>query len=94
MLFSPQKECGKNFSLSINGQNIYRTAEAKYLGVYLDEKLKWDAHIQHLCKKLSQYCAFFLSSSSEYHSKVFITAIPQPSVPSLNIRNFNMRIYK
>ena len=49
MLFFPQKECGKNFSLSINGQNIHRTAEAKYLGVYLDEKLKWNANIQHLC---------------------------------------------
>ena len=59
MLFSPQKECGKNFSLSINEQNIHRTAEAKYLGVYLDQKLKWDAHIQHLCKKLSQYCGLF-----------------------------------
>ena len=59
MLFSPQKECGKDFFLSINGQNIHRTAEAKYLGVYLDEKLKWDSHIQHLCKKLSQYCGLF-----------------------------------
>ena len=45
MLFSLQKECGKNFSLSINGQNIHQTAEAKYPGVYLDEKLKWDARI-------------------------------------------------
>ena len=59
MLFSPQKECGKDFFLSINGQNIHRTAEAKYLGIYLDEKLKWDTHIQHLCKKLSQYCGLF-----------------------------------
>ena len=59
MLFSPQKECGKDFFLSINGQIIHRTAEAKYLGVYLDEKLKWNAHIQHLCKKLSQYCGLF-----------------------------------
>ena len=59
MLFSPQKECGKDFSISINGQNIHRTAEAKYRGVYLDEKLKWDARIQHLCKKLSQYRGLF-----------------------------------
>ena len=53
LLFFSSKKCGKDFSLSINGQSIHRTAEAKYLGVYLDEKLKWDAHIQHLCKKLS-----------------------------------------
>ena len=59
MLFSPQKECGKLFLLFINGQTIHRTAEAKYLGVYLDEKLKWDTHIHHLCKKLSQYCGLF-----------------------------------
>ena len=59
MLFSPEKECGKDFFLSINGQSIHRTAEAKYLRVYLDKKLKWDTHIQHLCKKLSQYCGLF-----------------------------------
>ena len=60
MLFSPQKECGKNFSLSINGQNIHRTAEAKYLCVYLDEKLKWDAHIQHLCKNCINIVVYFV----------------------------------
>ena len=45
MLFSPQKECGKDFSLSINGQNIHQTAEANYLGVYPAEKLKRAANI-------------------------------------------------
>ena len=59
VLFSPQKECRKDFPTSINGQNIPRTAEAKYLGVYLDEKSKWCAFIEHLCKKLSQYCGLF-----------------------------------
>ena len=60
MLFSPQKEYGKKFSSSINEQNIYRTAEAKYLGVYLDEKLKWDAHIQHLCKNFLNIVLYFV----------------------------------
>ena len=79
MLFSPKKECGKDFSIFINGQNIHQTAEAKYLGVYLIEKLKWDAHIQHFCKIVS--ILWFILS-------------PQSSVPSLNIWNFNMGIYK
>ena len=74
----------EEFSLSINGQNIHQTAKAKYLGVYLDEKLKWDARIQHLCKKTVSILWFILTPLSEYHSKVFITAIPQHSVPSLN----------
>ena len=57
--FFSSKRMWEEFFSSINGQNIHRTAEAKYLGVYLDQKLEWDAHIKHLCKKLSQYCGLF-----------------------------------
>ena len=40
-------------SLNINNIPISRTAAIKYLGVWLDEKLKWDTHITQLLKKVN-----------------------------------------
>ena len=49
----------KEFFLIYKWTKHSPNSEAKYLGVYLDEKLKWDAHIQDLFKKLSQYRGLF-----------------------------------
>ena len=39
--------------LKFNGSSITRTDKKDYLGLTLDEGLKWDKHIDKLCKKLS-----------------------------------------
>ena len=59
MLFSPKKMSINKFSLNIRGERINRTYVAKYLGLLIDEKLKFDVHIKHVCKKLSQTCGIF-----------------------------------
>ena len=59
MLFSPKKMSIDKFSLNIRGERINRTHVAKYLGLLIDEKLKFDVHIKHVCKKLSQICGIF-----------------------------------
>ena len=53
MLFSPQKKCRKDFSISINGQNIHQTAEAKYLGAGAYSPCMQDMHCMpsHLARK-------------------------------------------
>jgi len=38
--------------LTLNNTVIKRVSEAKFLGVIIDEQLKWDAHIQSLNSKL------------------------------------------
>ena len=41
--------------LSIDGKRIDRVTETKYLGLTIDHKLKWDAHINQRiasCRKL------------------------------------------
>ena len=47
------------FSLDIRGKKINRTPVAKYLGIHIDEKLKFEVHVKHVCKKLSQICGIF-----------------------------------
>ena len=56
MLFSIKKMSADKFSLTIRGEKINRTLVAKYLGLLIDEKLKFDVHVKHVCKKLSQIC--------------------------------------
>ena len=45
-----------NFSVSINGFNLNRVGEYKYLGVIMDECLTWKAHVKYLlsneCKRI------------------------------------------
>ena len=45
-----------NFTLLIDGVNIKKTDHVKYLGVTLDDKLKWDLHILNLKNTLSKTC--------------------------------------
>ena len=59
MLFLPKTMSIDKFSLNIRGERINRTHVAKYLGLLVDEKLKFDVHIKHVCKKLSQICGKF-----------------------------------
>ena len=47
------------FSLNIRGERSNRTPVAKYLGLLIDEKLKFDVHVKHVCNKLSQICGIF-----------------------------------
>ena len=48
------KKC--DFKININGFNIEQSESIKYLGVVLDEKLNWKAHLRSLKSKLSQSC--------------------------------------
>ena len=45
---------GKVSPVTIGDKQIKRVNNTKYLGVYLDENLKWDNHIDNLCTKLSR----------------------------------------
>ena len=44
------------FCLRINHSLLERCKSYKYLGVVLDEKLNWDAHINHIAPKISRGC--------------------------------------
>lgn len=44
----------ENFSIVINGNKITRVNQIKYLGVFIDENLSWQPHIEDLCRRLSR----------------------------------------
>ena len=41
-------------SITVNNQTVQEVADTKFLGVILDNKLCWDAHIKHISKKISK----------------------------------------
>lgn len=56
MLFTNQK-CFDNVSLSFNGIIIERVSEFRFLGVLIDEKLKWKSHIAYVRNKICRNIA-------------------------------------
>ena len=44
------------FKLKINHNTISQTNDGKYLGVFLDNQLSWQPHIDQTIKKLSRAC--------------------------------------
>ena len=72
MLFSPKKMSADKFSLTIRGERINRTPVAKYLGLLIDEKLKFDVHVKHVCKKLSQICGILCYLQHYICKKTFL----------------------
>ena len=43
-----------SFNLSIDGNLLQRVENTKFLGVYVDEKLNWKKHFDHIAHKISK----------------------------------------
>ena len=59
MLFTPRKKFLHNFALNMHNKSVNKTSVAKYLGILVNDNLKWNDHIKYLCKKVSQICGLF-----------------------------------
>ena len=46
--------------LALNGEKIYQVSENRLLCITIDNKLRWDSHINNVCKTVSSR-VFFLS---------------------------------
>lgn len=72
-----------SINLSVNGNNICQVSEHKHLGVVIDDKLRWNAHVEHICKTLSKnlYLLSKLQSIFSLHArKLFYFAHIQPHI--------------
>jgi hypothetical protein len=57
MVFPPDKtNC---VALCINGKAMNKVGSCRYLGVIIDDELKWNDHIQHIYNKLIKYVGIF-----------------------------------
>ena len=59
MLISNKCIKPQSFKISLNNVDIKCVEYVKYLGVLLDNKLNWKAHVSGLCSKLSRVCGVF-----------------------------------
>ena len=41
--------------ISLNGSPLSQVSTHKYLGVQIDEHLRWNSHVSYLCKKMAYY---------------------------------------
>ena len=55
MIFTRKRNINLNLNVVINNIIIERKTEARFLGVIVDEKLKWTKHIQAIKSKMSKY---------------------------------------
>ena len=72
---------GKMFPITIGENEIKRAKNTKYLGVYLDENLTWDKHVDKLCSKVNRSISG-LRHARDYMSldilKMMYNALIQP----------------
>ena len=55
MIFATEYKLGQcpDLTVKINGSKIKQVDKKDYLGLTLDEKLKWDKQVHEMCKKIS-----------------------------------------
>ena len=58
---SPRRKVENFTDLKVYEFNINRVKSVKYLGMHIDEKLKWDEHVNNLCSTLSRNFPMFYS---------------------------------
>ena len=55
-MFTNKRKNYHRISLKFNGKPLERCTSYKYLGIVIDDKLKWNDHIDYICKKISKSC--------------------------------------
>ena len=70
--------------ISLNGSPLSQVSTHKYLGVQIDEHLKWNSHVSYLCKKMAYY--LYLISC---HHKALPMSILKLLVESLVLSHLN-----
>ena len=43
----------------MHNKSVNKISVAKYLGIHVNDNLKLNDHVKHLCKKVSQICGLF-----------------------------------
>ena len=55
----PHKVCSTSLTLTLSNISLKRVKLVKYLGIYIDEKLSWEVHIQNLSLHLARCSGLF-----------------------------------
>jgi len=55
VLFTPKNTNNNITSITLGNQQILRVNNGKFLGIYIDDWLGWDDHINHIVKRVIQW---------------------------------------
>ena len=62
-----KQKVSQEFDIRIDDKHIKKTQNHKLLGIYIDDKLSWSSHMDHLCSSISSKISF-LRQLSKYVS--------------------------
>ncbi len=82
MIFS-NREKGTDASVNIDGIEINRVRETKFLGVMTDENLSWKSHINYTKVKISKTVALLCKVKDSFDNKAFYMLFNMKIVPYL-----------
>ena len=63
--------CSSNIKLLLNGKEIGKTESVKYLGLLIDDKLKWINHIDNVYNKIIKYVGIFYKIRNKLPYAIF-----------------------
>ena len=86
MVFT-NKEKPNTSSLNIDGNIIQERTETKFLGVILDNKLNWHAHVKHISSKISKSVAIIRMLRDTFPKYILKTLYLTLVYPYLNYCN-------
>ena len=72
MIFSNTLQSGDIGNLKINDTEIEHASSVRFLGVIIDEKLKFNEHTCHISKKISQNCGVLYKLQSILPQKTLL----------------------
>ena len=73
MIFSPSSIKVKDLEIKLNNVTISRVYVTKFLGVQIDEKLTWNAHIDYTCKKLAKCIGILCKARRQFNKPTLIS---------------------
>ena len=79
-----------DFCIKINNALLEICKSYKYLGVVIDEKLNWDAHIKHITPKISKACGALARLRNCISIEVIKKCLSCPNLLIFKVRHLNL----
>ena len=90
MLFMPKSFSHCTNHIVINQTRIQEVKETKFLGVIIDNKLKWSVHITYISKKISKGIGIILKARKVFNMETLLSLYPLNDL--IVLQNKAMRI--
>ena len=84
MLFTPKGFSRTMSNILIDGHQISEVKETKFLGVIIDNNLKWSAHIQYISRKISKGIGVMVKARKVFERNTLLSLYNSLILPYLN----------